>query len=505
LSGERNKSFRRYERARKELEKISSSLQGEELKIALMRNKLDVYERLIAWCLQQGTTGSAAEKTFQYMEQAKCRGLMESILGRAQPLAARIAQDSGAGDEIRALRGRLNWLYHRIDQEELQPEDVSPNRIRQLWKEARECEKGLVRLLQEIPGVATPHSTLPGVSALSLRDIRSALPSESALVEYCEVDGHFIAAVLTRESLEVVRLTSADRLIQECRMLRFQLSKFIPSTSFSGKVSGRLVESTERHLRNLYRLLVEPIRHLLNAQHLVFVPHGLLHSLPLHALFDGNEYLIDRYTISYAPSASIYALCHSRTAVQAGPSLVLGVHDAKAPWILHEAQNVARVASESKLFVGEEATREVLQHWGPASRRIHLATHGLFRGDNPLFSSVRLADSYLSLYDLYGLRVPVDLFTMSGCGTALNVVDGGDELMGLARGLLYAGANTLLLTLWNVHDQSTAEFMVTFYSELDRGKATKASALRSAALKLREQYPHPYHWAPFVLIGRAPK
>jgi CHAT domain-containing protein len=133
---------------------------------------------------------------------------------------------------------------------------------------------------------------------------------------------------------------------------------------------------------------------------------------------------------------------------------------------------------------------------------IHIATHGHFRQDNPMFSAIRMGNTYLSLFDLYQLRLPVELITLSGCSTGLNVVGAGDELIGLARGLLHAGAQSLVLSLWDVHDKSTAEFMVFFYSLLRQGQS-KAAALRGAMLAMRSSYPHPYQWAPFILIGRA--
>lgn len=118
-----------------------------------------------------------------------------------------------------------------------------------------------------------------------------------------------------------------------------------------------------------------------------------------------------------------------------------------------------------------------------------------------MFSSIRMGNSYLSLYDLYQLHLPVELVTLSGCATGLNVVAAGDELIGLARGLFQAGAQSLLLSLWDVHDQSTADFMTMFYERLGAGE-DKATAVRQAMLQLRERYPHPYQWAPFVLMGK---
>jgi CHAT domain-containing protein len=93
------------------------------------------------------------------------------------------------------------------------------------------------------------------------------------------------------------------------------------------------------------------------------------------------------------------------------------------------------------------------------------------------------------------------LVTLSGCGTGLNVVVGGDELIGLKRGLLYAGAQGLLLTLWDVHDASTAQFMKLFYERLGRS-SSKAEAVRQAMAEIRGEYQHPFYWAPFVLVGK---
>lgn len=118
-----------------------------------------------------------------------------------------------------------------------------------------------------------------------------------------------------------------------------------------------------------------------------------------------------------------------------------------------------------------------------------------------MFSSIRLADSRLSVFDLYQLDLRAELVTLSGCSTGRNALVGGDELLGLSRGLLYAGAQAVLVTLWDVNDGSTADFMRIFYQRLSAG-ATKAAALQQAAQEVRALYPHPYYWAPFCLIGK---
>ena len=115
-----------------------------------------------------------------------------------------------------------------------------------------------------------------------------------------------------------------------------------------------------------------------------------------------------------------------------------------------------------------------------------------------MFSGIRLGDSYLSLYDLYQLKLPAELVALSGCSTGLNVVAAGDDLLGLARGIIHAGAQTSLLTLWDVQDRSTAQLMKYFYGHLASAR-NKAQALQKAMQLLRSEYPHPYYWAPLVL------
>ena len=118
-----------------------------------------------------------------------------------------------------------------------------------------------------------------------------------------------------------------------------------------------------------------------------------------------------------------------------------------------------------------------------------------------MFSGIRLGDGYLNLYDLYQMRLPARLVTLSGCATGMNFVSAGDELLGLQRGLFCAGAVSLLLSLWDVHDESTAALMQAFYTSFMQ-TGDMAGALQAAMMQIRQQNPHPYFWAPFVLIGK---
>ncbi len=491
------RAYDAYSRARTAQDARRGNLRGEERKLAFFDNQLELYEHLVDLCLHRS---NGLEEAFGYMEQAKSRSLMDLM---TQPVSV-VENDDGQSElvrSIRNLREELNWYYNLIEREQLRPEEKSQERIRNLEGQARTRETALLRALQEATVAEVDQAGMQSSTNVPLETIRAALAPETALVEYFCVQDRILVCVLTRTDLHIVPLTLRSRVQKQLQMLQFQLSKFRLDPQYVATFQDSLLEATQAHLTGLYQELLAPVRSLLQAKHLVFVPHGLLHYVPMHALHDGTAYLIDSYSISYAPSASIYAICRANADKTSGDSLIFGVADAQAPSILDEVNALNTILPNPRLFVGDAATENALRQHGPASRIIHIATHGYFRQDNPMFSSILLGGSYLNLYDVYQLKLSADLVVLSGCATGLNVIKPGDEQIGLVRGLLRAGAQSLVLSLWDVHDRSTQEFMVSFYTHLQQGQS-KPQAMQSAILELRKQYPHPYYWAPFLLIGK---
>jgi CHAT domain-containing protein len=490
-----------YLKAHGHLESLRSHLRSEETKIAFLKDKLEVYEALVRMCLEDGAAPDP-EAAFRYIEQAKSRSLADMIAFRAHSLPSPEAGQGQVVDQVRALREELNWYSRAIQLQESRAGSLRQARVEELRRSTRECERRLVEAMANAQVEDREWAALQGAGAIDLDAIRGALPDDSMLLQYYRVRDTFYACLLARRSLKIVPLGPVPELRRALQLLRFQLSKFRLGPDYVRIFERQLLEATKAHLRDFYRQLVAPIARDLDAGHLIIAPHDFLHYLPFHALLDGDEYLDSRYSVSYTPSASVYYLCSARRSHPAeGAPLVLGVPDPAAPQIGQEVRAVASVLPGAEVFLGEAATFDVLRERGARAPYIHIATHGWFRQDNPMFSSISLGTSQLSLFDLYQLHLPSELVTLSGCGTGLNVVVGGDEQMGLKRGLLYAGARGLLLTLWDVHDASTAEFMKLFYERLE-GSANKAEALRAAMAEIRESYPHPFYWAPFVLVGK---
>lgn len=502
LAGNQDEAYRCYRNARQAQETLRSTLHREELKIGFMKNKLEVYEALIDLSLRRTPGPSGVEEALGYVEQAKSRSLLDLMSKSGSNSQMTDTGQSELVRKITDLREELNWYYHRIELEQLRPEQPSARRIEGLQAQAREREEEFLRTLREAPGEAAA-SGLAGPGTLSIEEIRSALAPGVLLLDYFRVGDRILVALLAHDHMEIVPLTLHSRVGHLMRLLQFQLSKMRLGEEYARDHGPALLRAAHEHLHGLYQELFAPIRsQITEAQHLVFAPHDLLHHLPFHALFDGERHLIDRFTVSYAPSASIYALCNQKASLRGGPSLIMGVPDAKAPCIADEVRSVAGLLPDVQSFVAEGATLAKLRELGPVSRFVHIATHGFFRQDNPMFSGIRLGDGHLSLYDLYQVRLPAELVTLSGCATGMNVVAAGDELLGLVRGLIHAGAQSLLLTLWDVDDRSSAEFMTLFYQRL-LISGNKALALQQAIQELRKASPHPFYWAPFFLVGKA--
>jgi CHAT domain-containing protein len=263
-------------------------------------------------------------------------------------------------------------------------------------------------------------------------------------------------------------------------------------------------------LQRLYGLLLAPLAEELRPyRRLIIVPHGLLHYLPFHALHDGQVFLLERHEISYLPGASLLRYCCEAQSATSGLTAFGYSCAGRLPYAIQEARSIAQLM-KGQAILEQEATSERLREASEGCRVLHLATHGDFRPDNPLFSGLALAGGWLTTLDIFGLHLDASLVTLSACQTGRNVVKGGDELMGLTRAFLFAGAASLALSLWPVEDDSTAQLMATFYRKLADGW-TKATALRHAQLEVIERQrqgdaaaqrlAHPYFWAPFFLVG----
>jgi CHAT domain-containing protein len=323
----------------------------------------------------------------------------------------------------------------------------------------------------------------------------------AALVEFCVLPSQVVVFVL-RAGLNrpiVIPTTVSPGQLQSCvRNYDREVTRYAQL----GEIGRRWQALSEP-------LLAEVLSHLQGTDLVYLVPHGLLHYLPLHALVVAGKCLSDRFQIAYAPSAAVLSrvIRRARHAERAGKTqaLVAGNPTLDLRHAETEAQDVARRFGV-RAHLGDRASKATILPALATKDVIHLAGHGRFDPTQPLESGVVFAGGeILTAREIMGLRLQADLVTLSACATGLSEISRGDELIGLTRSLLYAGASSVLVSLWSVEDESTGQLMADFYRRLYDGQGrkikTKASALREAMQAMQEQRKHPYYWAPFVLVG----
>ena len=214
-------------------------------------------------------------------------------------------------------------------------------------------------MLRELPAEDAEYASLQAPTTVPMAAIQAALPEGALLVEYFRIEDRFVAALVTRSSLEIHPVAGAAGVAERLRLLRFQLSKFRLGADYVAELHDVLLAATNAHLHELYRELIAPIRDRMHGRHVIFVPHDAPAPGAASRALRRRAHLIDSFSVSYAPSATLYALCHGKPPSAGGGSLVLGVPDPLAPLIRDEVQTVAAVVPRSDLYFGADATEEV--------------------------------------------------------------------------------------------------------------------------------------------------
>jgi CHAT domain-containing protein len=223
------------------------------------------------------------------------------------------------------------------------------------------------------------------------------------------------------------------------------------------------------------------------------------------------DHLAARLQITLAPSLTV-AERTQHVASSDGPVVSVGVADERAPAMEAEALDVYSIhaagseggASRSRranvLLTGAEATRDAVMTAMSGARLTHLACHGLFRATNPSFSGLHLADGWLRAMDLAVLDLRGSTVVLGACESGRMEHQGGDETVGLAASLIIAGARYVVVSSWMADDEVTRQLMNLFHLNLVNGHRP-GEALRLAQVAIRRKHPHPFHWAPFVVVG----
>lgn len=547
---DRGRALRHFRAGVTALEAARTLIAPEELHVAFLRDKQAIYEDLIGTLLNRGRSRDILE-ALEYVERGKSRLLLERIQAAIQalPVASETVREARA--RVAALRAALSRSYHRIhalgDSDPRRLLDPNRNAAAELLS-LEGAYRDALRELDLIEPMAAPVYDAPRPSDTDNETtaVCAALRANETLLEYYILGGQVCAFLVTPEGVQFREgLASVAEVDLAARRLRYHLQMPQMPSELARLLAASQEQGAQVVLERLYDLLLRPLEAQL-AEHVVVIPHGLLHGLPFHAFYDGTGYALDRREFLYAPSATIWlrgcqraqaraigeeALTAEKsdgknqqnsaqenrvwigenrkkqqTAESAGDGLtsravlVMGIPEPGIERVADEVTQLGRCLPDARVFCGEAATLATFQEYAGQSRILHLATHALFRNDNPLFSGLRFADGWLLARDLYDMTLCCELATLSACHTGVASVEAGDELFGLIRGFLAAGAQTVAASLWPADDAATAYMMGQFYAYLEQG-AAPVTALRKAQSATRELYSHPYYWAAFALIG----
>lgn len=499
---------------------------------------------------------SAAETAFETSEHAHARSLLE-VLGEA---SAQIRQGVNPSllEQEQVLQQKLYALaFHKMRLLQHNPE---PHELELVAQDIAALTTSYRELQTQIKQQSPRYANLVQPQPLSLKRMQAELPDGTLLLEYTLGSERSYLWAITNNSLTVYTLAARDeieKLVKSvCELIiarqRFNESDLSSNTPQVAQADAEYWQQAGR----LSEILLGPAADLMKGKTILVVADGALHYLPFDALPSPSKTddqrssepvpLIVDHEIGSLPSASILATI--RQTAPSGPSdkliailadpvfsandsrvrnvnpaesqqsfqLTDGISLSRLPATQDEAQSIMKIvpAGTGIMATGFDADRKMaLSSELGQYKVVHFATHGVVDVNNPEMSGIVLSlvgrdgkstEGFVQLHDIYNMNLSnTQLVVLSACETALGKQVRGEGLVGLSRGFIYAGASSVVATLWKVDDRATTQLMTQFYKGLFEERLTASAALRKAKVNMLQQprYRAPFFWAAFNLQG----
>jgi len=514
LSRQTDSAIISYKKSIEIIEGIRGKFTIEEYKSKYINNKIKVYDRMIRILLENGDGASA----FAYSERARSRAFLDMIGNRK--ISTKNTTDKELVNREQDLRLQIQNLSNMIQKNEL---GTSRGLSRyQVEEELVRSRKEYNSVLEKIKLTNNEYVSMVSIEPVDPESIRSILDDESVLLSYWTGDDYLAIWVITSEGIKFnIQKISAIQIISDVSESRRAVRRTSEFTrpgdlDFRSKVTSTNVESNlsaRGVFSKNYSVLITPVEKLISGyKNIGIIPHGALHFLPFQALIDPDgKYLAEKYNIFYTPSASIYLYSKKKNPKSEKQIIAMALGDLNLgdfsglPGTKFEVEEMRSLYSDITYRYEAESTETYFKENGSSYQYIHLATHGIMDPVQPLYSFLLFAptdedDGLLTVTEVFGLDLKASLVTLSACQTGLGDLSKGDDIIGLSRAFLYAGSPAVIVSLWSVADQPTALLMTTFYKNLE--DRSPQEALSIAQREVMKQYPAPYYWAPFQLIGR---
>ncbi len=474
---------------------------GDEVRAGYRADHMVYYHDLIDLLLETGREGEA----FHVLERSRAQVLLAMLAERDVVFSADVPPELDR-------RRRLNGVaYDRAQQRlaELSRDDV--DEIAEVTEELRRLRRQHEEIRQEIRRSSPRFAALAYPAALDLAAARRTVNRGTVVLSYSVGRDHTLLFALDASGgMRVETIDCAENDLHDAVSLFRGLVE--AGAEFPGE-QGLLIDAG----KSLYRRLVAPVEDLVStAERLIIIPDGVLHLLPFSALAredrDGVHYLVEWKPLTTVASLTVFSQVREDRTQDRGSSVVVFADPAyldgesesrrliqrgqtleELPGSRAEAETITALYGDgATTWLGPQATETRSKQLTRDTSMVHFAAHVIFTETAPLDSGIALSvpindepeNGLLQAWEIFeSIRIDADLVTLSGCHTAVGKHIAGEGLIGLTRAFQYAGARTVLASLWRVEDQTTAELMRRFYGQLRAGES-KDQALRLAQLEM---------------------
>lgn len=475
------------------LEGDRRSLRDERSRGTFLEDRIGFYYAAIQQLLERRRYAEA----FELLERSRSRALADLLASRKLGLERPEEQKLYA--ESTALRAQIADGQSRLFELASQP-DAAKNgsQMSGLQRQIRTLDAQYQQVVTRMASQSPRLQNLVASSPASLKALQQSMRDEHyEMLQYLVLEHGVIVWHIAPDSVAVHNV-------------------FLPRTQVIGKVAALQKSLGDRNARfdettakELFLFLIQPVLPRIRSERLVIIPHEDLNYVPFQVFQDpaDGRYLGERFQITYAPSVSVLLGLKRSTALSGGR--LLAVADSSIAAAGPEVQAIAKLFPGRSKVVTDVLPRETeVKAWVRDFDVIHLSVHGKFDGAEPMLSYLSLArsasdDGRLTAAEMFGL--PLDksrLVVLSACETGRAEATHANEILGMVRALIYAGAGTLVLSYWEVDSAATALWMQTFYEAALSRPISEAARAALVKVKTNPSYSHPYYWAAFAMIGR---
>ena len=469
------------------MEKQRSELVIDTLKETYMFNRQVLYEALIELLAKEGDYKGA----FEIAERAKSRVLVDLLAGR----------DIGKTEAESALiKQDKNYINEMADgYRKIMSTAGGDLAFKNALDKIEKAQAGHRDVIIKIKGQNEELYSLVSVEPLDADDIRQLLDTNTTLFSYYVADKvlYIWAVNKDRVHLERVKINKED------------VSSLV--SSFNNAIAAKDKKQTAVLSGKIYDTFLKPVIPFVTGDRIGFIPHGSLYYLPFAAMSYKGQYLSDGFSIFYLPGAGVLKYVMKKEPSRGLKVLAFGNPDLgnkqlDLPYAEAEVENIKKIIPQASVYLRAEATKNKVREMLGNYDIVHFATHGFFIEDAPMNSGLLLAangqgNGRLTAAEIFKLQFKGRAIVMSACKTALGLSSTGTEIMGLNRAFLYAGSPSVVATLWNIDDKSTAVFMDIFYKNIKNNEDIADSLKKTQVEMIRRGY-ELYDWAAFILTGK---